>query len=328
MSRAVRNSKAAFYRSTLLRPASIPCLCRRLVNQRSHQSALRPGRRLFSTQARIQAFEGLPHISVSHAVRSNVVISENGRPAIARGDRFSNTADRITDQLREDGHIIWGFAVYRCTNGDDEAWEACLERMNETIRDSMRFYNALELLEPDCFKLTVFDDKSRFDGATAQVVRQHFRDWRSAAIHQEQGSQEEIEARGGSSGPLDFKSLVRYRFCVQIDEAALPSIVSPEGEDRGGDAWVNLVEGEWVSGMADARREQRKIMQVEMGLDPEDYDDDDLVDGFPELDGCTEENVGWIRVRYMDLIPAFHSLLRDSDALQDMYVRPPELART
>lgn len=100
--------------------------------------------------------------------------------------------------------------------------------MNETIRDSMRFYNALELLEPERFKLTIFDDKSRLGGASAQVVRQHFRDWRSDAVHQEEGSQEEIEVRGGSSDPLHYKSSVRYRFCVQIDEAALQSIVSSE----------------------------------------------------------------------------------------------------
>lgn len=91
---------------------------------------------------------------------------------------------------------------------------------------------------------------------------------------------------------------------------------------------MNLVEGDWVPGMAAARRERGKILHVDMGLDLADHDDVDPVDGFPELGGCTEENVGWIRVHYMELIPAFYSFVRDPDALQNMYVRPPELAQT
>ncbi|KAI6856915.1 hypothetical protein KC338_g8259 [Hortaea werneckii] len=259
--------------------------------------------------------------------RSNVELSGEGTSSTARGSRLRrNTADRIEDQLRSDGHLIWGFAAYRCTYGDDAAWETCLDRLNETIRNSMRFWNGLELLEPDRFRLTLFDDERRLDGASAQVVRQHFRDWRLNAVHQEQGSQKEIEARGGSSDFLDFKKSVRYRFCIQIDEAALQSIVSHEGEDRLRKAWVNLIEGDWDASAAAAQREQDKMAHVEEGLDPEDLDNDEP--RFPDIDGCTEENVGLMRVHYMDLIPAIYSLLRNPYALDYMYVRPPDLAQT
>ncbi|KAI6980533.1 hypothetical protein KC332_g9468 [Hortaea werneckii] len=274
----------------------------------------------------MQAFGGLGNVSITHGSGSNVVIGEDGRPTIARGNRDSNTADKIEDQLRHDGHLIWGFVLYRCTYGNDGAWKTCVKRLNESIRGSMRFYNGLDLLEPEHFKLTIFDDESRFNGASAQVVRQHFRHWRSGAIHQEQGSQAEIEARGGISDSLDYYRSVRYRFCVQIDEVALQTLLSPEGEDRSGDAWVNLIKGDWVAGTAAALPEQGNITHADLGLDSEDYDDDEPVDGFPEIDGCTEENVGLMRVHHRDLIPDFYSLLRDPNAFEDMYVRPPELA--
>ncbi|KAI6812021.1 hypothetical protein KC340_g12541 [Hortaea werneckii] len=242
---------------------------------------------------------------------------------MARGDR-SNTADRIENKLRTDGHLIWGFAIYRCTYRDDVAWKTCLELLNESMRDSMRFYNGLELLEPERFRLTIFDDKSRFDIAKAQVVRQHFKYWRTSAVHQEQGSQEEIEARGGSSDFLGYKSSTRYRFCVQIDEAALQSVVSTESGLRIDDAWVNLIEGDWDPGAAAAQREKDRIEHVEEGLDPEDFDEDEV---FSEIDGCTEENVGIMRVRHMDLIPDMYHLLGDPDAIDYLYIRPPELAQ-
>jgi hypothetical protein len=56
--------------------------------------------------------------------------STTTRPTLPRGDSFLNTADQIQDRLLEDGHRIWGFAVYRCTYRDNAAWETCLERLN------------------------------------------------------------------------------------------------------------------------------------------------------------------------------------------------------
>lgn len=40
-----------------------------------------------------------------------------------------------------------------------------------------------------------------------------------------------------------YSMAVRYRICVQIDEAAMRSIVSAEGVFD--DAWVNLIEADW-----------------------------------------------------------------------------------
>jgi hypothetical protein len=106
------------------------------------------------------------------------------RSTIPRGDSSTNTADRIQDELEENGHRVWGFVIYRCTYGDDAAWEECLERLNASMRDDMQFYNGLDLLEEGSYRRTVITG-ARFDGVKTQYVREHFKEWRKQAILEE-----------------------------------------------------------------------------------------------------------------------------------------------
>jgi hypothetical protein len=284
-------------------------------------------------------------------------------PGCARGDKSSNLADRIQDRLHADGHRVWGFVIYRCTYGDDAAWKTCLERLSAWIRWHMHFYNGSDLLEEGRFKLTVFHDASRFDGVSARVVRQHFKECRKEAYHEEQGTSEEIEARrpipeishhpygtgefdedlwtrlAGEAREVNEEpyrisefgrygrgaAAVRYRLCVQINEAALQSIISPAGEDYTGEAWVNIIEVDWDPEVAAAQREYEKIEGIRSGLDPEFFDDE--VEVFPEIDGCTDEDVGRMRVRYQDLVPEFYSSMMEFNAFNQYYVRPPDICR-
>lgn len=119
-------------------------------------------------------------------------------------------------------------------------------------------------------------DISKFDGASVQLVREQFKEWRKHAVRGDQGTSEEIEARriepkqmydprrkveeadllprgeptphirnpGSNHGYGHWNAAVRYRFCVQVEEAALQSIVSPEGEECYGDAWLSLIEAD------------------------------------------------------------------------------------
>ena len=312
----------------------------------------------------MKALEDLTH----RPANNDTSLSPNPTPrTLPRGDRFFNTADQIQDQLREDGHLVWGFAVYRCTYGDDVAWETLLERLNASIWRSMRYYNGLDLLEEDRFKLTLFNDASKFDGVGAPAVRQHFKAWRKHAVREEQGTHDEIEMRrekpelphhpygtararedsleraakeagefsmppprealpemrraGSGHGYGYLKVAARYKLCVQVDEAALQSIVSTEGETFGGEAWVNLIETDWELGTAAALREQEKLEYLEMGLHPELFEEE--VEVLPEIDGCTEENVGWMKVHYQSLIPEIYADMMDHNGFEEYYLRPP-----
>jgi hypothetical protein len=183
----------------------------------------------------------------------------------------------------------------------------------------MSFYNALDML--DDFKLTVFDDEPKFSQAGANTIRDHFKEWKKHAVREEQGTHAELEARRGATEP-DYDILaVRYKFCVQIDESALRSIVSSDSEHP---AWMNLVEVDWDAEAAAAEREQdRREQENDENFDPQDLED--CFELFPEIDGCCEKNIGWMRVRFRGLIPGLYALLGNPNALEYMYVRPPDM---
>lgn len=63
--------------------------------------------------------------------------------------------------------------MYRCTYGDDAAWQTFLECINAWIQDSLEYHHGLDLLEEDCFKLTALEDASKSDGVSVQLVREH-----------------------------------------------------------------------------------------------------------------------------------------------------------
>jgi hypothetical protein len=240
-------------------------------------------------------------------------------PEHLRVDSSLNTADRIQEQLLEDGHRVWGFVVYRCTYGDEHAWETCLERIHALVQRRMGFYNALDML--DDLQLTVFDDAHEFDHASTHTVREHFKEWRKHAVPEEQGTRAELEARRGATEPDHDNMAVRYKFCIQIDESALRGIVSTKG---GHTAWVNLIEADWDVEAAAAEREQdRREQEEDENFDPEDLED--CAELFREIDGCTDNNIGWMRVRFQSLIPGLYAKLRNPYALEYMYVRPPDV---
>ncbi|KAI0907581.1 hypothetical protein F4823DRAFT_626205 [Ustulina deusta] len=243
-----------------------------------------------------------------------------------------NEADKIERHLRADGHRIWGFVVYRCTYSSDPAWESCIQRINASVQEAMDLYNGHDLLQDGCFKLTVIADASMLDGASTQAVRRHFREWCTRAVHEEQGSQEEIRSRKHESSPCDWGWPVRYGFCIQIDEASMRSVISEEGE-----RWVNLIKRDWEPREA-TRQQQQQQQQHETGPtrvvespgehgdDEGEFIDDEDEEEYPAIEGCTDHDVGWMKVQLVGLMPDFYTGLRDPDLWYIPYIRPPGIA--
>lgn len=101
------------------------------------------------------------------------------------------------------------------------------------------------------------------DGASTLVVRDKFRQWAASAPQEEQG-------KGREESP-------RYRFCIMVDDAALDSVVHLSNDK---DAFVNTVSGGW-----------------------EPYDP--LADGEKDaelLEGCTLQDVGWLKVEFFHVM--------------------------
>ncbi|KFY80503.1 hypothetical protein V499_00681 [Pseudogymnoascus sp. VKM F-103] len=132
---------------------------------------------------------------------------------------------RAADDV-EDGHRTWGLVIYRCTYVSDDDWNKFMELLRRHIRRSFEFYNRLDIM--DSLSLTIIQDQSIFDDASTSFVREHFKQWAATAPEEEQGE---------GIGPGLSQ---RYRYCIQVDDYALESIMEDEN-----DGYVNLIKREW-----------------------------------------------------------------------------------
>ena len=204
----------------------------------------------------------------------------------------NNNADNIERYLQEDGHRTWGFVIYRCTYESDDDWGWFMGHLRDKIRYTLELCNGLDMM--DSLSITVFEDRSILDGASTSVVREHFKQWAATAPQQEQGT-----------GPTLSQ---RYKFCVQVDAVALESVIhdapSPPQHYTISDGFVNLIWKDWEPYTPDPR------------------------EGVEEpIEGFTQQQVGWMRVAYQDVMVGMYYYVRDWNAWYAEYRRPPELAR-
>lgn len=210
-------------------------------------------------------------------------------------DACLNEADRLEALLDKDGFKTWGFVIYRCTYQDNPGWEKFMAHFLSAVPDYLEFYSGLDLL--NTFAPTVLEDPS-FEGATVATLRKHFKQWAKASLKEEQGVPEDYYARTG-----------RYRFFIMVDQEAMESVLSA-AEDDYETGFVRMVNAEWKPEV----------------LDEEDIANGDVPPPEEPLEGCTEKDVGWMKVcwGYVEL-PGFHKI-RDWEDWEAYYTRPPEIA--
>lgn len=208
----------------------------------------------------------------------------------------SNQADNLERLLDKDGFKTWGFVIFRCTYQNNSDWEKFMARFLRPIPKFLEYYSGLDLL--DKFAATVLEDRS-FEGTTVAVLRDHFNQWATTALQEEQGVQNGNRGRAG-----------RYQFFVMVDRGALESVLSAPDDDED-TGFVRLVQAGW---------------------EPEELDEDELRErngAEPEeepLEGCTEHDVGWMNVRYRDVEVLFVHMT-DSIHWDMYYSRPPEIQK-
>ncbi|KAF2716073.1 hypothetical protein K431DRAFT_289717 [Polychaeton citri CBS 116435] len=248
----------------------------------------------------------------------------------------SEAAEEIQKALRQDGHRVWGFVIYRCTYASDPAWESCLARIKASVQDWLE--DDLVLLEDDRFKLTIMDDASLFDKASPEIIRQHFLTWRETAVHEDQGSAQEIASRlrnptRASRPGYDWKGRsARYRYFVAIDEESLQSILKSKeswaennGEPDEAKGWVKLVRANFRRLPTDDEGYfENEDYQGEEDHEDEDAEDDG--DDWSPIDEYTRKDVGWMKAMHDNLMPGFYNGLRDGENWTSFYERPPGVA--
>ncbi|KAK6432421.1 hypothetical protein LTR95_011405, partial [Oleoguttula sp. CCFEE 5521] len=198
----------------------------------------------------------------------------------------------IHDGLLEDKHDKWGWVIYRCSYKDDEAWERFKQIITQRTRaqilksDAPEAFNSLEW--------TFVSDRPTLEGIPMNRLRSLFKTWAATAVHAEQPRATDHVLQ--LSGP-------RYNYFVQ-------SVISPTEQDplRGG--LVKFVDARW-----------RPLAEAFPGQ-IEEPDPEDVLEA---IDGCTEENVGWMLIS-LGMIGAefYESSYSFMDAWYAYYVRPPE----
>lgn len=211
--------------------------------------------------------------------------------------------------MQADGHRTWGYVIYRTTYASDADWAEFLRRLRFRMERSFDRCNGRDIL--DAFTLTVFSDRSLFDCADTPAVRAHFRQWAENAFRAEQQQQQPQDASAsGGEEQVRMGHAPRYQFCVQVDEAALRSVVhdapAPPAPDATKKGWVRLISKSWIPIEEDPRAHP----------DPNVYE---------SIEGVTERDVGWMKVPYRSVMTEYYSGNEGLNGWRTEYCRPPKV---
>lgn len=180
-----------------------------------------------------------------------------------------------------------------------------MRRFLSHVRQTLEIHDGLDML--DSFVPTVIDDKKRLDGVPPSIVRDYFNQWARIACETEQGVPFDCAMR---------EMAVRYNVCIMVDEEALQSVLDIPLEDVDGyneNGFVILVNGRW---------EPYFLSEEEL----EGYTSPPQENNFEPVQGCTLEDVGWMKVRYDQAQIVASAYMRDDSGWNAEYRRPPEIA--
>lgn len=220
------------------------------------------------------------------------------------------------------GETRWGFMIFRCTYNNNEDWRKFMNLLNEAARSHLEYCGTEELMET--LDWNVQEDRVELDGASKDIVRQRFKQWVAGQRSERSGETESYRPWHADATPITREdqrelatfALPRFNYCVQVDEAALKTVLEQAAADF--EAWefesyVNLINIDWEPPNPDEH-------------DPEETGKDDPFDeGEEDVEGCKLSDVGWMRVGAGWLVPSLYRSLHVTD-WETCYTRPPRIA--
>jgi hypothetical protein len=244
----------------------------------------------------------------------------------------SSEADHIRDLNTYYGLKKWGWVIYRCTYGDNAAWQHCIDEFKhyhaESLRDDLQ---ADDLVSS--YDWIVVEDPA-LDGATKDEVRRRFRQFRASLLDE---IPSDLEERKKQAIIWEWP---RYNFCIHVGPEALESVLR-EGVAYNGNtnpattSHVNLVRADDSWDMPDfdtfdwtkhevENQLRRELRDEAVKDDNDDYEDDDYDDGAPELEGSRLYDVGWMKLSAECLLQAYANLQKYG-SWDSRYVRWPRV---
>ncbi|GIC86850.1 uncharacterized protein Aud_003226 [Aspergillus udagawae] len=195
--------------------------------------------------------------------------------------------------------VPWGFNIYRCDYSNDKAWQRMLHLIDETVRGTLEFYDAMDLYPRH--KPVIVDNKETLEGATSHDVRDHIIAWVAEELPRVVSRPNEFFAREECSltGLRPEWSLgTRYNFCLFVDDICIESL------DEMSCPVVKLLWGQWGP-----LKPHERNYAVHPEYEDGETDEDD-------------EDVGWTYMSVDDYM-GYYDHLNEYDWWYNFYARPP-----
>jgi hypothetical protein len=189
--------------------------------------------------------------------------------------------------LENTGHDTWGWVFYRCTYSSDNDWSEFMKELKRLSLKDFQYYGASETMVKKQI-WTVIEDRDKLENASKSDVRRMFNEW----VHSPEAAAEQPNAKQPVSE--GYPPIPRYTYCMHVDETSLRSVL-----DKSRDWHVNIINRHWIPEEEESDDDE---------ADPEDDEDFDEVcdaDIWPEIEGCTEEDVGWQMASDGDLVVGY-----------------------
>lgn len=219
----------------------------------------------------------------------------------------TDTGDIISDLLNFYGLHKWGFVVYRCTYGDDDAWARFMDQLNRcTTYDLVELYDKADLANR--LDWNVQQDPA-LEGASKDEVCRRFREWVDS---DDAKSESPLDAQGERLHSLLAEN-PRYNYCIHVDAGCIRSVLECERQSKSAEpprsSYVNIVraDSDWIEtyGVTPSAPEYR------------------LDEGEEEVEGSRLYDVGWMKAPIRGLVPEVYSILRTNHRWDHLYCRPP-----
>lgn len=238
--------------------------------------------------------------------------------APAEGDPDKSTTwNSAIDVMRDTKHLKWGFLVYRVYYGDDEAWQRFMDILNR-ITDHLVRKAGKPYIMP-FLDWTEMQDRTAFDGASKDVIREHFRTWILARSVERDGL--------GVEGKEILRRSPRYQACLYVDKEAMesatlterPSLFSPTGISFTVKGRVVLVDAQILDQWAPPHPEptQEELDEIE----EEEWEEEQ----YTPIDGDTGHDLGWMYIELRFASIAYDTMCESTDTWSQpwFYKRPP-----
>jgi hypothetical protein len=193
----------------------------------------------------------------------------------------------------------WGWVIYRCSYAaaNEAIWARFRSHVETYSREEIAASDAPEIA--DRLEWTWVED-STLDFASPAALREKFRAWAA----------KEVERQPGDYSP---EVIPRYNFFIVVDDEAMRSLDEPDdlGMPWPRNAFVKFVDADWEPSSPD---------------DAEQEDEFGGSEAFEPIGGCTENDIGWMRIApHMVNTDFYDDWCGDLNLWTVFYKRPPKI---